>query len=489
MNIRSRVIKTEPVEWRKLQFLQADNFKAWTPSEREKLRQSLISNEFSQPFYVWQSPEGVLYCLDGFHRAGVLREIGEEGTVVPDLLPATFIECADRQDAARLVLQYSSVYATVTESGMLDFLDAFELGFEDTTTLSLPGLEISSMFPDRFDVVAAESQKQEARSSLAERFIVPPFSVLDTRQGYWQDRKRKWHALGFDSQESREEIDIISPSGQPPAIYALRNEMREKQGKDPSWPDILAEADRRGIHYYSGASVFDPVLCEVLYTGFCPPAATVLDPFAGGSVRGIVAGALGYQYHGIDLRGEQVTVNRKQATAQELSVLPIWYQGDSANIENILPNDHRSDFLFSCPPYFDLEHYSDDGADLSNMPWDQFCDIYRSIICKTAATLNDKRFACFVVGEIRDKQGAYRDFVGETIRAFREAGLIYYNEIILLNTAGSLPIRVSRQFANYRKVGKTHQNVLVFYKGDPKAISREFPALEIATQEDCAPVL
>ena len=36
-----------------------------------------------------------------------------------------------------------------------------------------------------------------ARSTLAERFIVPPFSVLDARQGYWQDRKRAWIALGL----------------------------------------------------------------------------------------------------------------------------------------------------------------------------------------------------------------------------------------------------------------------------------------------------
>ena len=29
-------------------------------------------------------------------------------------------------------------------------------------------------------------------SSLFDRFIIPPFSILDTRKGYWQDRKKKW---------------------------------------------------------------------------------------------------------------------------------------------------------------------------------------------------------------------------------------------------------------------------------------------------------
>lgn len=42
-----------------------------------------------------------------------------------------------------------------------------------------------------------------ARKTLAERFLVPPFSVLDARQGYWQERKRAWIALGIQSEVGR----------------------------------------------------------------------------------------------------------------------------------------------------------------------------------------------------------------------------------------------------------------------------------------------
>ena len=38
---------------------------------------------------------------------------------------------------------------------------------------------------------------------LADRFGVPPFSVLDARQGYWQDRKRQWLGLGIQSELGR----------------------------------------------------------------------------------------------------------------------------------------------------------------------------------------------------------------------------------------------------------------------------------------------
>src|SRR6185312_2502284 len=62
----------------------------------------------------------------------------------------------------------------------------------------------------------------------------------------------------------------------------------------------------------TGTSIFDPVLCEIAYRWFCPPGGLVLDPFAGGSVRGIVAAKLGRRYLGVDLRPEQIEANRAQ---------------------------------------------------------------------------------------------------------------------------------------------------------------------------------
>jgi len=53
----------------------------------------------------------------------------------------------------------------------------------------------------------------QAKITLAERFIVPPFSVLDARQGYWKDRKRAWIALGIQSELGRgENTGAIPPN-------------------------------------------------------------------------------------------------------------------------------------------------------------------------------------------------------------------------------------------------------------------------------------
>ena len=133
--------------------------------------------------------------------------------------------------------------------------------------------------------------------------------------------------------------------------------------------------------------------------------------------------------------------------------------------------------IFSCPPYADLEVYSDDPADLSNMSYDQFKNVYRRIINKAVLHLKDDRFAVFVVGEVRDNKrgGEYRGFVQDTIDAFVDAGCVYYNEIILVNSVSTAAMRASRQFNASRKVCKVHQNVLVFYKGNPKNIKNNFP--------------
>ena len=132
------------------------------------------------------------------------------------------------------------------------------------------------------------------------------------------------------------------------------------------------------------------------------------------------------------------------------------------------------DFVFSCPPYYDLEVYSDDPADLSNLgSYSDFLVSYRDIIKTTSRYLKTDSFACFVVSDIRDEDGNYRGLPSDTIWAFEQAGLHLYNDIILLTAIGSLPIRAGKHFAAGRKVGKAHQNVLVFVKGDGKKAAQK----------------
>lgn len=409
------------------------------------------------------------------------------------------------------------------------------------------------------------------KASLADRFLLPPFSVLDARQGYWQNRKRMWLALGIQSELGRGDTPSTSarvgpdeeatyrpiggkkssgngllgeseqarshykqpnatPGGSPLPAATLKNGKTQRgdgrgrplattfgsgkpgdlaagfkgtnklapggTGKNTAWMhktsegfksgkelvdeaqrltwvagdralDELDEVSRKNLaaQPQSGTSIFDPVLCELAYRWFCPQSGHILDPFAGGSVRGIVASKLGRKYTGVDLRPEQAEANEVQAKTITPSNPPTWVVGDSQDIDELAQGEY--DLVFSCPPYFDLEAYSTDPRDLSSMTYEQFLEVYGTIIAKSCAMLKEDRFACFVVGDIRDRQtGNYRGFVWHTVEAFRAAGLELYNEAVLVTSVGSLPIRVGKQFAGGRKLGKTHQNVLVFVKGD-----------------------
>ena len=66
-----------------------------------------------------------------------------------------------------------------------------------------------------------------------------------------------------------------------------------------------------------------------------------------------------------------------------------------------------------------------------------------------------------------------------------QGGAQLYNELILAEPLGTLPQRVSR-YMGWRKVGKCHQNILVFFKGDPSTIKQIYPKLEYIDDFDVA---
>jgi DNA modification methylase len=300
----------------------------------------------------------------------------------------------------------------------------------------------------------------EGGGNLSDRFMLPPFSVFNAREGWWQDRKRAWLNIGMKSELGRD-AKAFGNAG----------------ATDDVSKKILSQSD--------GISIFDPVLCEIAYRWFAPVGGVVLDPFAGGSVRGIVASKLGRRYIGHELRQEQVTANREQAgeICVDDDLPPAWICGDSRGITSTC-HDVQADLVFSCPPYADLEVYSDDPKDLSTLSYAEFKDAYFEIIKKSCSLLKENRFACFVVGDVRDKHGNYYDFVGDTVQAFRDAGLHYYNEAILVTSVGTLPIRAGRQFSIARKLGKTHQNILVFVKGDGKKAAQACGEVDVTVPDE-----
>lgn len=287
--------------------------------------------------------------------------------------------------------------------------------------------------------------------SLADKFGVPPMSVLDRRGGEWQDRKRRWGSLGMQSELGR---DAGASKSMVEGDHFMARLLRGETGD-------------MGVMLGGGVSIFDPVVCELAYRWHTLPGDRILDPFAGGSVRGIVASTLARWYVGIDLRPEQIEANQAQAHLGS-DIAPRWIVGDSTDLHAHLDPSDEFDLVFSCPPYADLEVYSDDPRDLSAMTYEDFTTAHGEIIRQSTARLRPDRFAAWVISDVRDKRGAYRGLVADTIRAFESAGLTFHNDAVLLDQVGTAAVRAERPFRATRKLTRVHQHLLIFVKGDAK---------------------
>lgn len=425
--------------------------------EYERLKRSIETFGYVDPIII--NADGTV--IGGHQRLFVLQDLGyaEADVAVVDLSKA------DEKALNVALNKISGEWDDEKLAALFADLNA------DEYDLSMTGYgqdEISEIM-SKLDFGCEDPGHAEEAPSLSDRFIFPPTTVLNARDGEWSKRKDEWKGIGISSEVGRDKnLAYDNAAVADPTFYDKKTKLEKELGRKLTAKEFEEK-------YYvppetdNGTSIFDPVLCELCIKWFSGDGAKVLDPFAGGSVRGIVSVLSGREYTGIDLRPEQIEANEAQwekikGNYQDAPA-PHWITGDSLKVIQTL--DGKYDMIMSCPPYADLEVYSDDPADLSNMDYEDFLVAYREIIRLAVERLEDNRFAVFVVGEVRGKDGNYISFVPDTIRAFEDAGAHFYNEAILVTPISGLRFRIGRMFSKNRKMGKTHQNILVFVKGDP----------------------
>ena len=381
-------------------------------------------------------------ALDGHQRIKALCSLREEGWDIP-LLPVAFIEASDEADARKKLLAISSQYGEFDADELSEWMKGLDDGIADTLRI----------VDEEMDLFKDRSKEMEA-VSLNDRFLIPPFSVLDSRQGYWQERKKKWKSLINDTGISRGDAKV-------------RN--------NKSWKGYKTDFSK-----LPDVSILDPVLAEIAIIWFGIDKGLSFDCFAGDTVFGYVSSYLNQTFSGIEIRQEQADFNNKRIAEFANSK---YYCDDGQNVLQHI-EENSQDLLFSCPPYFDLEVYSNLENDASNQKdYDHFIEIIRSAFTNSIKCLKENRFAFIVVGDVRSKKdGSYYGFPDDIKKIFNDAGMVTYNELILVEMSGSAAMRASKHMG-MRKVVKTHQNVLVFYKGDTKQIKNIFPKIEVNTDE------
>lgn len=417
------------------------NARTHSPEQVAKIAASITEFGFTNPILVG-SADGII-AGHGRLMAAKMLGLSEVPVIVLDHL-------SDRQRRAYILADNRLALDAGWDEDMLaaELADLAADGFD----VSLTGFtddEIGDLMNDKAENGAGGDGESNQPEFLADRFGVPPFSIFDTRQGYWQDRKRVWRAFIGDNGESRE--------------GTLFQEGGSKMNKK------IAEIGT--------VSILDPVLAEVLVKWFCPKNGTTFDTFAGDTIFGAVSAMLDRPFTGIELRQEQADLNNERTAGKGY---PARYVCDDG--QNVLKHmdPESKDFFFSCPPYFDLEVYSDDPRDASNQgDYEGFRQILDNAFSGAARVLKPGRFAAVVMSNVRDKRGFYRDICGDIRAIMARNGLHLYNEIVLINSVGSASMRAANYMRN-RKVARMHQNVMVFHKGqtgDEIFLSEDFDLL------------
>ncbi len=158
--------------------------------------------------YGWQQPIVVdkdMVIVVGHTRYAAALELGmaEVPVHIADNLTPTQIKAYRIAD---------NKTATFSEWDMellaLEFDDLKAEGFD----LELTGFDDAELMDMELDGEPATEGDTEERQTMAERFGIPPFSVLNAREGWWQARKQAWIAMGIQSELGRGE-NLANPQG------------------------------------------------------------------------------------------------------------------------------------------------------------------------------------------------------------------------------------------------------------------------------------
>jgi len=216
---------------------------------------------------------------------------------------------------------------------------------------------------------------------------------------------------------------------------------------------------------YTGThSVFPSPLMEWIilrYGG--QPGSSILDAFAGGPPRGVVSSIMGHKYTGFEIRQDQIDENEEVLKKMDLKGARYLLKDG-----RFLDIDEQFDCAITCPPYFNLEVYSEQPDDIS--AFGTYAEFNASMwLCAHAhrERMKPDGFVCIVVGPFRDKKtGELVDFRSHTVENFRDAGFLFWQEIILSKNFASAAKRSTNSWKGLKLVPR-HEFLLIF-RAPPK---------------------
>jgi len=238
---------------------------------------------------------------------------------------------------------------------------------------------------------------------------------------------------------------------------------------EPDWTttkqlkEIIGDsAETRGESSYGfqdTQSIFNPHLAQMILSAYCPANSRIYDPFAGGGTRAFIASAMGHKYYGVELRQDEVEriIEKRKKLEKDFHIRV----GDSRNFEF---DNNSFDFSYTCPPYYNLEVYSELAEDMSNAKtYTDFLAMLKDSMQGVYNGLKKDHLSVWVVGNFRDKKGNLVSFSSDLVKIAQECGFALHDEIIFWGASKAAAQRCGHFQAN-RKSVRVHEYILIFKK-------------------------
>ena len=217
-------------------------------------------------------------------------------------------------------------------------------------------------------------------------------------------------------------------------------------------------SDRRNGVNNGKCSVFNPHLAQMILSAYAPLHGKIYDAFGGGGTRGYIATKMGYDYTGIEIRKEEVERVKKQMDKWNIS-FKLLCEDSTTYLSK-----EKFDFAFTCPPYYDLELYSNLPNDLSNAKtYNDYLIMMQKVVKNIYIMLKKNSFCIFVVGNFRNKKGELEHLNGDLIKIAKQEGFKLWDELIY---KGASEVALTRcgKFEKNRKSIRMHEYIIVLKK-------------------------
>jgi DNA modification methylase len=220
---------------------------------------------------------------------------------------------------------------------------------------------------------------------------------------------------------------------------------------------------RQGITSTVKMSEFHAGVAENIIRYWSLPGSRIVDPFAGRVTRAVVSTELGREYHGYEISPR--TYNRSLKHFETLGIKPNLYLDNGVELSKT--SDDFSDLIFTCPPYFDIEPYESVDGQLTDIKtYYEFIQMIGKCAENCYRIAKSGSFCVWVVADFRDNRLGHSqlmNFHGDTITAFKNAGWLQHDIVIMENISPFVSL-TQYQAARFRYTPKTHEYILVFRK-------------------------